>query len=173
MRRATATSASGGERGNHRDIKARKVKFDDGLPEHEHVARTRVIPRASHSESRQRAGRHVTFMATLLDPTSREYKRARRHHYKATKNRAEGLDTEWTPFRAAEKKYKARFPPPDLSDVLDLALLDATRSAEIEQAVWKGSVDTVEVQEIGLKDELAANNARVRKAFTVTGMPGG
>ncbi|KAG9318878.1 hypothetical protein JVU11DRAFT_985 [Chiua virens] len=27
----------------------------------------------------------------------------------------------WSPFRAAEKKYKAKCPPPDLSDVLDLA----------------------------------------------------
>jgi alkylated DNA repair protein alkB homolog 1 len=112
-------------------------------------------------------------MATLLDPTSREYKRARRHHYKTTKNRAERFDTDWTSFRAAEKKYKARFPPPDLSDVLDLALLDATRSAEIEQTGWKGSTDTVQVKEIGLTDERAANDARVRKAFTVTGMPGG
>jgi alkylated DNA repair protein alkB homolog 1 len=109
---------------------------------------------------------------SLLDPTSREYKRARRHYHKTTKNRAEGIDTDWTPFRAAEKKYKARFPPPDLSDVLDLALLDASRSAEIERTGWKGSADTVQVKEIGLSGGRAANDARVRRAFTITGMPG-
>jgi alkylated DNA repair protein alkB family protein 1 len=110
-------------------------------------------------------------MAASLDPTSREYKRARRHHYKTTKNRTEGFDTDWTPFRVAEKKYKARFPPPDLSDVLDLALLDQARSSEIERAGWKGYADTVLTKEIGLRDA-QATNARTRKAFTVTGIPG-
>ena len=106
-----------------------------------------------------------------LDPTSREYKRARRHHYKTTKNRTEGFDTDWTPFRVAEKKYKARFPPPDLSDVLDLALLDKARSSEIDRAGWKGRVDAIQTKEIGLRDAQAAP-ARTRKAFIVTGIPG-
>jgi alkylated DNA repair protein alkB family protein 1 len=110
-------------------------------------------------------------MAALLDPTSRDYKRARRHHYKATKNRIEGLDTDWTPFRVAEKKYKARFPPPDLSDVLDLALLDETRSSEVGRAGWKGRADAVLIKEIGLRNA-QATTARARKAFTVTGIPG-
>jgi alkylated DNA repair protein alkB family protein 1 len=110
-------------------------------------------------------------MAASLDPTSREYKRARRHHYKTTKNRTEGFDTDWTPFRVAEKKYKARFPSPDLSDVLDLALLDEARSSEIERAGWKGCADAVLTKEIGLRNA-RANTARTRKAFTVTGIPG-
>jgi len=110
-------------------------------------------------------------MATLLDPTSREYKRARKHHYKSTKNRADGLDKDWTPFRAAEKEYKARFPPPDLSDVLDLALLDETRSSEIERGGWKGRLETTQVKEIGL-DDARTTTARARKAFTVTANPG-
>jgi len=110
-------------------------------------------------------------MATLLDPTSREYKRARKHYYKSTKNRAEGLDKDWTPFRAAEKEYKARFPPPDLSDVLDLALLDEARSSEIEQGGWKGRLETTQVKEIGLEGA-RATAARERKAFTVTDIPG-
>lgn len=109
--------------------------------------------------------------ASLLDPTSQEYKRARRHHYKTTKNRAEGFDTDWTPFRAVEKKYKARFPPPDLSDVLDLALLDKARSSEIERAGWKGRADAVQTRQIGLKDARAAT-AKKRKAYTITGIPG-
>jgi len=110
-------------------------------------------------------------MAASLDPTSREYKRARRHHYKTTKNRTEGSDTDWTPFRVAEKKYKARFPPPDLCDVLDLALLDETRSSEIERAGWKGREDAVLTKEIGLRD-IRVTTARTRKAFTVAGIPG-
>ncbi|KAI0293455.1 hypothetical protein BC826DRAFT_384472 [Russula brevipes] len=110
-------------------------------------------------------------MAVSLDPTSREYKRARRHHHKTTKNRAEGLETEWTPFRAAEKKYKARFPPPDLSDVLDLALLDEVRSSEIARGGWKGRADAVSTREIGIEDA-RATTARTRKAFTVSCIPG-
>ncbi|KAH9977370.1 hypothetical protein BGW80DRAFT_1288883 [Lactifluus volemus] len=85
-------------------------------------------------------------MTSLLDPASREL----------------------TAFRAAEKKYKARFPPPDLSDLLDLALLDVTRFVEIQQTGWKGSADAVQVKAISLKGD----EERVRKAYTITGMPG-
>lgn len=56
-------------------------------------------------------------------PATKELKKARRLHWKSTKNRSVDIDQSWTPFRVAEKKYKARFPPPDLSDVLDLASL--------------------------------------------------
>jgi alkylated DNA repair protein alkB family protein 1 len=114
-------------------------------------------------------------MAASLDPTSREYKRARRHHHKTTKNRAEGLETEWTPFRAAEKQYKARFPPPDLSDVLDLALLDEpeVRSSKIARGGWKGRADAVSTREIGIENAQArATTARTRKAFAVPCIPG-
>ncbi|KAF8557347.1 hypothetical protein OG21DRAFT_1494924 [Imleria badia] len=54
--------------------------------------------------------------------STREFKKARRQHWKLTRNRVD-VDTSWSPFRAAEKKYKTRFPPPDLSAVLDLASL--------------------------------------------------
>ena len=112
-------------------------------------------------------------MATLLDPTSREYKRTRKHHYKSTKNRAEGVDKDWTPFRAAEKKYKARFPPPDLSDVLDLAFLDKARSSEIERGGWKGHPETIQVEEIGLDlEDSRATAARTCKASKVTAVLG-
>ena len=57
----------------------------------------------------------------MISPSaSREYKKARRQHWKSTKNRPVNVDAGWSPFRAVEKKYKARFPPPDLSAVLDL-----------------------------------------------------
>lgn len=50
-------------------------------------------------------------------------------------------DSEWTPFRAAEKRFKVRFPPPDLTDVLDLAsnsaygvdVSDAVRAVAVER----------------------------------------
>ena len=50
--------------------------------------------------------------------------KAQKQHLKATKNRKLDFDPslEWTPFRAAEKRFKARFPLPDSSsDILDLA----------------------------------------------------
>ncbi|KAI9456642.1 hypothetical protein BJY52DRAFT_1204692 [Lactarius psammicola] len=109
----------------------------------------------------------------MLDPTSREYKRARRHHYKTTKNRDGDTDTDWTPFRAAEKKYKARFPPPDLSGALDLASLDASRHADIERTGWKGRPDAVQVKEIDLDDARHKPGvARTRRAFAVVDVPG-
>lgn len=56
------------------------------------------------------------FAANIMDHA---FKKARRQHIKTTKNRSSDVDATWTAFRAAEKKYKARFPPPDLSTVLD------------------------------------------------------
>ncbi|TEB35865.1 hypothetical protein FA13DRAFT_1623777 [Coprinellus micaceus] len=82
----------------------------------------------------------MTSTADLLDPSSAAYKKARRQFYKATKNRP-AVEQDWTPFRTAEKSFKARFPPPDLSGVLDLAQLDPSRQKEIERGVWKGSTE--------------------------------
>ncbi|KAF6765151.1 hypothetical protein DFP72DRAFT_870249 [Ephemerocybe angulata] len=81
----------------------------------------------------------TTSTAELLDPTSPAYKKARRQFYKATKNRPQNVEQDWTPFRAAEKRFKARFPPPDLSTVLDLAQLDPSRQQELDDGVWRGS----------------------------------
>jgi hypothetical protein len=109
-----------------------------------------------------------------FDPTSREYKRARRQHYNTTKNRDGDTDTNWTSFRAAEKKYKARFPPPDLSAALDLALLDARRLADIERTGWKGRPDVVQFKEIGLDDpRQTLGVAGTRRAFAIVDLPGG
>ncbi|CAA7271752.1 unnamed protein product [Cyclocybe aegerita] len=84
----------------------------------------------------------------MLLPDSPEYKRAQRQHKKATKNRPMTIDQEWTPFRAAEKRFKARFPPPDLSGVLDLACRDKSRVSELDAGGWKGSANAVECLEI-------------------------
>ncbi|KAI6124832.1 hypothetical protein EDD16DRAFT_1474914 [Pisolithus croceorrhizus] len=56
-----------------------------------------------------------------VDLSSSAFKKAKRQYIRTTKNRNQDADVNWTPFRAAEKKFKARFPPPDLTDVLDLA----------------------------------------------------
>lgn len=89
-------------------------------------------------------------LGDMHDPTSPAYKKARRKHWKSARNRPEHADADWTPFRAAEKKYKARFPPPDLSGVLDLALADPSRATETSRGGWKGRVDAVECREIPL-----------------------
>ncbi|OBZ75919.1 Alpha-ketoglutarate-dependent dioxygenase alkB, partial [Grifola frondosa] len=94
----------------------------------------------------------------LHDPTSAAYKKARRKYLKTTRNRANNADPDWTPFRAAEKKYKARFPPPDLSDVLDIAWVEAA---------WKGRPDAVQYKKIALKGV-----AEGRKAYVFPSTPG-
>lgn len=86
--------------------------------------------------------------STILLPNTPEYKKAQRQYLKATKNRPVNIDQEWTPFRAAEKRFKARFPPLDLSSVLDLALRNDARNPEIENGIWAGSPDAVECIQI-------------------------
>lgn len=73
----------------------------------------------------------------LLDP---QYKRVRRQYLKSA---AKNLNLDCSPFRVAEKKYKARFPIPNLSNVLDLATLDPARTLEIQQAFWSGRSDAI------------------------------
>lgn len=98
------------------------------------------------------------------DPTSPVYKKARRQYLKATKNRNNTLEDDWTPFRAAEKRFMARFPPPDLSGVLDLALLDPARTPEIQQGIWRGAINP---DWYSLIDEHSS-----RPAFTIHNVPG-
>lgn len=150
-RRVTATRASGGERGSHRGIGNSGSRGQTERP-------------TRHS---CRFGVYSSALVMMLDPTSREFKRARRHHYKSTKNRDGDTDIDWTPFRAAEKKYKARFPPPDLSGALDLALLDTRRHADIERTGWKGRPDVAQVKEVDL------DVTGTRRAFAVLDVPGG
>lgn len=77
-------------------------------------------------------------MTTATD--EKAYKKAKKLYEKSLRNRPpEQIGGGWTAFRAAEKRFKARFPPPDLSDVLDLALLDVNRSDEILNGGWKGN----------------------------------
>ncbi|KAJ7905407.1 hypothetical protein B0H14DRAFT_2660170 [Mycena olivaceomarginata] len=101
----------------------------------------------------------------LHDPTSAAYKKAKRQYLNSTRNRKNTVELDWTPFRAAEKRFKARFPPPDLSGVLDLALLDDTRTPEIQAGIWKGSSD-LDFRELRL--ETSSNI----KAYTTPRIPG-
>ncbi|EIW84998.1 hypothetical protein CONPUDRAFT_117367 [Coniophora puteana RWD-64-598 SS2] len=78
---------------------------------------------------------------------SKEERKARKRHFKSTKNRPAHIDDTWSPFRAAEKKYKARYPPLDLSDVLDLS-----SDAEAHDYTWHGRPDAVHVHDISTTD---------------------
>ncbi|KAI0781307.1 hypothetical protein BD413DRAFT_608470 [Trametes elegans] len=110
----------------------------------------------------------LNFQRDLHDPTSAAYKKARRRHLKSTRNRPQPAEAEHTPFRAAEKKYKARFPPPDLSDVLDLAAADRTRAEEVAHGNWKGRADAVPHTELPLH----AAKGDARRAYIFPGTPG-
>ncbi|KAF9457178.1 hypothetical protein BDZ94DRAFT_1176154 [Collybia nuda] len=98
-----------------------------------------------------------------VDSSSQEYKKARRLHLKATRHKNE--DHNWTSFRTVEKKFKARFPPPDLSNVLDLATLNPAKTNEVQGGVWTGRSDTVEYREIVLA-------GHATKGYTVSQIPG-
>ncbi|KAL5490381.1 hypothetical protein ACEPAI_5214 [Sanghuangporus weigelae] len=100
---------------------------------------------------------------------SSSYKKARKQYLKSNRNRPSGSSPDWTPFRAAEKKYMAKFPPPDLSDVLDLALLDECRSDEMTRGRWKGRVDAIDTREVTLK---GFTGRRRRRAYCIPQIPG-
>ena len=99
----------------------------------------------------------------MLLPETPEYKKAQRQFLKATKNRPANIEQEWTPFRAAEKRFKARFPPPDLSDVFDLA---CNKVRELERKHWMGSPTVVDYVDVSLADRNLA-------AFSIPRVPGG
>lgn len=104
------------------------------------------------------------------DTTSIAHKKARRQYLKTTKNRNKDIELDWTPFRTAEKRYKAHFPPPDLRNVLDLATLDGARADEVKRGIWHGTNNAVEYQEIGLKQSSCKLGGQ--KAYVIPRVPG-
>ncbi|KAH7910652.1 hypothetical protein BJ138DRAFT_1064760 [Hygrophoropsis aurantiaca] len=108
----------------------------------------------------------VAQVPEIYDPSSASYKKARRQYIKTTKGRSNDVALDWTPFRTAEKKYKARFPPPDLSGVLDLAEI----SHESGMGGWKGSPSAVPANEVKV-NQRSPNNPGAR-AFVVPQVPG-
>lgn len=100
----------------------------------------------------------------MNDSSSQAYKKARRQYLKTTRNRDPNIDKAWTPFRAAEKHFKARFPPPDFAKVLDLATLDASRAPEVAAGIWAGKSDAVETRTFVTKSGI--------KGYDFPSMPG-
>ncbi|KZP20787.1 hypothetical protein FIBSPDRAFT_1044583 [Athelia psychrophila] len=99
------------------------------------------------------------------DPTSPAYKKALRQHLKSANSRDRDVELAWTPFRAAEKKYKARFPAPNLAQVLDLTISDACKENG-KPGGWHGNPDAVEIREVLPKE------GGDQKAYIVPCIPG-
>ncbi|KAJ3482651.1 hypothetical protein NLI96_g6826 [Meripilus lineatus] len=104
--------------------------------------------------------------------TSPTYKKAKKRYLKTIGNRPQNQESDWTPFRAAEKKFKARFPPPDLSRVLDLAVYDDSRATELARGGWGGAIDCVEHRAIPLLSSANATKSVSKVAFTFPSVPG-
>ncbi|KAG8893582.1 hypothetical protein FRC01_013496, partial [Tulasnella sp. 417] len=84
-------------------------------------------------------------MTTNVTET-KEYKRALKHHLKT---RQQSSQTDITPFRAEEKKYKSKFPPPDLSEVLDVWALDEDlRDKTLLGPTWNAGGNNLSVEVI-------------------------
>ena len=97
------------------------------------------------------------------------YKKAKKLYEKSLRNRpSEQVSADRTRFRTAEKKFKTRFPPPDLSDVLDLALLDPARSDEILNGVWKGNPAALSCERI----EVRLDDGLPKSAYVFNSHPG-
>ena len=111
-------------------------------------------------------GRRAYYISTMASEWAPSTSKAKKQYTKTTKARNNDVELDWTPFRAAEKKYKAHFLQPDLSQVLDLATLDTSRAEEIKLGGWYGSSEVVDCREIRL------NQNDGRKAYSVTRIPG-
>jgi alkylated DNA repair protein alkB family protein 1 len=96
-------------------------------------------------------------MPSPLDINSQAYKKALRLHKKSKKTPAA---QDIPALREQEKEYKAKFPPPSLSDVLDLSW-----NSESHGDAWKGSA-TVD----GLR-MIPCKRAEV-KAYAIESIPG-
>ena len=116
-----------------------------------------------------------TNTAATLSTSDTAYKKARRQFLKSTRNRPKDIEDQWTPFRNAEKKFKAKFPPPDLSAVLDLALLDETRNTEVINSGYKGGLEEIGVKwkEIEFGESQGLLGRRRKKAYLLPRIPGG
>jgi alkylated DNA repair protein alkB homolog 1 len=93
------------------------------------------------------------------------YKKALRKHMK---NKRPPADRQWTPFRAAEKRFKARFPPPDLGDVLDLSRIESGQENVDFSNEMKGNAHAIHTRPIRLRCE----GPKRRCAYVVPQIPG-
>jgi hypothetical protein len=103
------------------------------------------------------------FITSSLD--DKAYKKALRKHLK---QKRPPLDHDWTPFRAAEKRYKARFPPPDLRDVLDLSHVESRERNGMSPSDPTGNAHAIHTRQIRLRHEESKRGG----AYTVPQIPG-
>lgn len=97
-----------------------------------------------------------------MDAEEKALKKAVRRYLK---NKKQVPEHEWTAFRAAEKRFKAQFPPPDLQTVLDLRALSTPSSPDSNQGVT-GNPHFIPTKVVGTSpDQKAA-------AYTVPEIPG-
>lgn len=64
----------------------------------------------------------------MTSDNDHNYKRRLKQYRKSTMGHLAD-ETAWTAFRKEEKKYKAKYPPPSLDEVLDLAALSSDQSS--------------------------------------------
>jgi alkylated DNA repair protein alkB family protein 1 len=120
----------------------------------------------SISVPRMQAASRMTAPSTSDE---KAHKKAKKLYEKSLRNRhPDQVGADWTPFRTVEKRFKARFPPPDLSDVLDLALLDPARSDEILNGGWKGNPAALSHEHIGVQ----LGDGLLRSAYVFKSHPG-
>lgn len=111
----------------------------------------------------------------MYDPNSPNYKKARKLHLKTTKNRPADIEDGWTPFRTMEKKFKAKWPPPDLRGVLDLSQgvdMDIDGEEGTSQNVHSSQGDVFAWRQIKLDTEERMEGKGERRAYVVPSVPG-
>lgn len=97
-----------------------------------------------------------------------QLRRAYKQHRKSTRGRGHEPDkSEWTAFRACEKRFKSKFPPPSLDDVLDLTAL-VSDDAKMAQFNRRGTRTAVAANEV----RTTPSTDRPRRAFTLPRIPG-
>ena len=115
-------------------------------------------------------------------------KKARRQHLKTTKNRPTDVEEGWTPFRAAEKKYKAKWPIPDLTGVLDfgegfeqsddgIGTHGSDTGPRSQDNRWRGRRDAVQWREFELLEDAEeaskmTGSKNGRRAYVFPSVPG-
>jgi alkylated DNA repair protein alkB homolog 1 len=95
-------------------------------------------------------------MSASLDVNSPAYKKALRLHKKSKRTpAAESLPV----LREQEKAFKARFPPPSLSEVLDLSW-----NENVHGNAWKGGATIPDLHKVQCLDG--------KTAYTIGSLPG-
>jgi alkylated DNA repair protein alkB family protein 1 len=99
---------------------------------------------------------------------SAAYKKAWKQHRRSAKTPA---SEDLPHIRCQEKYFKAKFPPPSLERVLDLATRFSDQNQETDGGLWKGSPVAANVEEISC---LQAKNGQTppRQAFHLVDLPG-